>query len=51
MFEDCISEFGPHDDHSDCDRMLAVMRGDDDVVEQPDRYNDVDEFGQLRWVD
>lgn len=28
--DECLSEFGPHDDHDDCARMLALMSGDDD---------------------
>jgi hypothetical protein len=29
VISECELEFGPHSDHSDCERMLSVMAGDD----------------------
>jgi hypothetical protein len=29
VISECEFEFGPHEDHSDCDRILSVMGGDD----------------------
>lgn len=54
LIGDCEFEFGPHDDHSDCDRMVDLMTTYDD-------YDDTDYSGWyggergyqdgLRWSD
>ena len=41
----CIPEFGPHDDHSDCERMLNTMYGYD--AERDPVYYEKDEFGEF----
>lgn len=45
---ECEYEFGPHDEHDECDAILARMSGGDIP---DDRFNTVDEFGQTSWED
>lgn len=50
----CEFEFGPHEDHSDCDRMLATMSGDDfyDDTDYSDWYGGERGYNDgLRWSD
>lgn len=53
LFQDCLSEFGPHDDHTECEWILAGMS-----PTYPDETDYSDWYGGergyqdgLRWTD
>jgi len=43
----CFREFGPHDEHDDCERILADMNGGDDGSWYADALNREAEEGML----
>jgi hypothetical protein len=50
---ECMAEFGPHLDHSDCDRILADMSPDfPDQIDYSDWYGGEQGYQDgLRWSD
>lgn len=53
LFQECLNEFGPHSDHSDCERILADMNAPyPDEIDYSGWYGGERGYNDgLRWSD